>query len=41
MKKSSTGILPVTSNHHRSRGGGTDATLSLKFPTQVSSLFFP
>ena len=38
MKKSSTGILPVTSNHHRQ---DADATLSLKFPTQVSSLLPP
>jgi hypothetical protein len=39
--KSGAGILAVTPGHHRSRGRGTDATLSLKFPTQVSSLFLP
>ena len=49
MKKSSKGTLPVTSNHHRqdlrlvepTARRDADATLSLKFPTQVSSLFFP
>jgi hypothetical protein len=36
--KSGAGILAVTPGHHRQ---DAEATLSLKFPTQVSSLFFP
>ena len=36
--KSGAGILAVTPGHHRQ---DADATVPLKFPTQVSSLFLP
>ena len=36
--KNGAGILALTPGHHRE---GADATLSLKFPTQVSSFLLP
>ena len=36
--KNGAGILAVTPSHHRQ---DADATLSLKFPTQISSLLLP